>query len=219
MFTMKVLEVNPKIILASQSPRRRYLLERAGLKFAVVPSTFDETSVSISAPEEYVRRLAESKAADISLKYPGSWVIGADTVVVVDATILGKPGSLSEARDMLRRLSGRPHEVLTGYCVCCRSRDFLFTDCSRTEVLFKTLTPEEIEWYIQTNEPFDKAGAYAIQGIGTFLVKRINGSYTNVVGLPVCEVIEILIRERVIGFDGRATESLSADGSQAASRR
>jgi septum formation protein len=213
---MKVLEVNPKIILASRSPRRRYLLERAGLKFAVFPSAFDETSVSVSAPDAYVRRLAESKAADISEKYPGSWVIGADTVVVVDGTILGKPRSRSEARDMLARLSGRTHQVLTGYCVCRRASGFIFADCVQTDVLFKTLTHDEIEWYIQTGEPFDKAGAYAIQGIGTFLVKRINGSYTNVVGLPVCEVVELLIRERVIGFSESPPESLSADGSRAA---
>ena len=102
---------------------------------------------------------------------------------------------------MLLRLSGRTHHVLTGFCVCRLSDAKLFTDRVRTDVLFKALTSAEIDWYIQTGEPFDKAGAYAIQGIGTFLVKRINGSYTNVVGLPVCEVVEILIREKVIGFD------------------
>jgi septum formation protein len=90
---------------------------------------------------------------------------------------------------------------LTGYCICRLTGDRLFADVVRTDVLFKTLTEDEIEWYIRTGEPFDKAGAYAIQGIGTFLVKRINGSYTNVVGLPVCEVVEFLIREQVIGFD------------------
>ncbi len=198
---MKVPELKPKIILASQSPRRRYLLERAGLRFSVIASKFDENSIPMSPPDDYVRSLATEKALDIARNYPDSWVIGADTVVVVENRVLGKPASMAEARDMLLRLSGRTHHVLTGFCVCRLSDAKRFTDTVRTDVLFKALTRAEIDWYIQTGEPFDKAGAYAIQGIGTFLVKRINGSYTNVVGLPVCEVIEILIREKVIGFD------------------
>jgi septum formation protein len=198
---MKVPEVKNKIILASQSPRRRYLLERAGLRFAVIPSRIDEASVSAAAPDDYVRDLALAKAMDIARLHPESWVIGADTVVVAAGRILGKPASTAQARDMLRRLSGRTHQVLTGYCVCRLSAGRVFADVVTTDVLFKTLTDAEIAWYIQTGEPFDKAGAYAIQGIGTFLVKSINGSYTNVVGLPVCEVLEILIREQVIGFD------------------
>jgi septum formation protein len=198
---MKVPELKTKIILASQSPRRRYLLERAGLQFAVIPSRLDEASVTAASPDDYVRELAQAKAMDVARMHPESWVIGADTVVVADGCILGKPASTAQARDMLRRLSGRMHQVLTGFCICRLSGGRLFADVVRTDVLFKTLTDDEIEWYIQTGEPFDKAGAYAIQGIGTFLVKRINGSYTNVVGLPVCEVVEILIREQVIGFD------------------
>ncbi len=198
---MKVPELKTKIILASQSPRRRYLLERAGLRFAVIPSRLDEASVTAASPDDYVRELAQAKAMDIARMHPKSWVIGADTVVVADGRILGKPASTAQARDMLRRLSGRMHQVLTGFCICRLSGERLFTDVVRTDVLFKALTDDEIEWYIQTGEPFDKAGAYAIQGIGTFLVKRINGSYTNVVGLPVCEVVEFLIQEQVIGFD------------------
>jgi septum formation protein len=198
---MKVPELKTKIILASQSPRRRYLLERAGIRFAVVPSQFDENSVSVSAPDDYVRELALAKAMDIGRAHPDSWVIGADTVVVAEGRILGKPASTAQARDMLRRLSGRMHQVLTGYCICRLSVGRVFADTVRTDVLFKSLTEDEIEWYIQTGEPFDKAGAYAIQGIGTFLVKSIHGSYTNVVGLPVCEVVEFLIREQVIGFN------------------
>jgi septum formation protein len=198
---VKVPELKTKIILASQSPRRRYLLERAGLRFTVLPSRLDEASVTAATPDDYVRELAQAKAMDIARKHPDSWVIGADTVVVADGRILGKPASTAQARDMLRRLSGRMHQVLTGFCICRLSNDRMFTDAVRTDVLFKTLTDDEIEWYIRTGEPFDKAGAYAIQGIGTFLVKRINGSYTNVVGLPVCEVVEFLIQEQVIGFD------------------
>jgi septum formation protein len=196
-----VTEPHPKIILASQSPRRRYLLERAGLKFKVVPSAIDEASVVRSDPAEYVRALAEAKAGDIAARYPESWVIGADTVVVVAGHVLGKPASQAEAADMLRRLSGRTHQVLTGWCVCRRAAGLLHADTVSTDVVFKELSADEIRWYIQTGEPFDKAGAYAIQGIGTFLVRRISGSYTNVVGLPVCEVLEFLIREKVVGFD------------------
>ena len=191
----------PNIILASQSPRRRYLLERAGLTFSVIPSEFDENSVPLSDPSDYVRTLAKAKAEDVGAQHPDSWVIGADTIVVVDGRMLGKPASRKEAGEMLRRLSGRTHQVLTGWCVRRLSIGMSHSETACTDVLFKELSADEIRWYIQTGEPFDKAGGYAIQGIGTFLVKRINGSYTNVVGLPVCEVIEFLIREKVVGFD------------------
>jgi septum formation protein len=144
--------------------------------------------------------LAESKAEDISQKHPASWVIGADTVVLVDGIVLGKPSSKDDARDMLQKLSGRIHQVLTGYCICCQKTKRSFSGAVRTDVQFKKLSDAEIEWYIQTGEPFDKAGAYAIQGIGTFLVKSVNGSYTNVVGLPVCEVMEHLINEGAVEF-------------------
>jgi septum formation protein len=196
---MSTSQTDPLIILASKSPRRKYLLEQAGLNFTVIPSSFDESTIALSLPADYVRTLAESKAGDISAKYPDTWVIGADTIVLIDAKVLGKPASRSEARTMLRRLRGRTHRVLTGYCICRRSNNRHFSEVVQTDVRFKELTDDEIEWYIHTKEPFDKAGAYAIQGLGTFLVKRINGSYTNVVGLPVCEVITYLIKEKVIG--------------------
>jgi septum formation protein len=195
---MQKSKIGPKLILASQSRRRRNLLEQARIDFSVIPSNFDENSVKLSSPDVYVRQLAESKARDISEQYPASWVIGADTIVFIDDTILGKPGSRSEARTMLKNLSGKTHQVLTGYCVCCQSIDRYFSDAVKTEVCFKKLTEREIDWYIDSGEPFGKAGAYAIQGIGAFLVKRIDGSYTNVVGLPVCEVVEFLINEKVI---------------------
>ena len=188
----------PKLILASRSPRRRNLLAQAGIDFSVIPSSFDENSVKLSAPDVYVRQLAESKARDISAQYPASWVIGADTIVFIDDTILGKPASKSEARTMLKSLSGKTHQVLTGYCVCCQGSDRFFSDAVKTDVRFKKLTEKEIDWYINSGEPFGKAGAYAIQGIGAFLVKRIDGSYTNVVGLPICEVVELLINEKII---------------------
>jgi septum formation protein len=191
----------PRLILASKSPRRSQLLEQAGLTFSVIPSNFEESTVAMSDPNSYVTALAESKALDISQKHPASWVIGADTVVLIDGIILGKPASRGEARDMLQRLSGKTHQVVTGYCICCKKTSRFFSETVRTDVQFKKLSDAEIEWYIHTDEPFDKAGAYAIQGIGTFLVKSINGSYTNVVGLPVCEIIDFLIKENVLLLD------------------
>jgi septum formation protein len=191
----------PRLILASKSPRRSQLLEQAGLTFSVIPSNFEESTVAMSDPNSYVTALAESKALDISQKHPASWVIGADTVVLIDGIILGKPTSRGEARDMLQRLSGKTHQVVTGYCICCKKTSRFFSETVRTDVQFKKLSAAEIEWYIHTDEPFDKAGAYAIQGIGTFLVKSINGSYTNVVGLPVCEIIDFLIKENVLLLD------------------
>jgi len=153
------------------------------------------------APDAYVGCLAEKKAADVAGQYPDHWVIGADTIVYVDDTILGKPRSRSEARTMLNTLSDRTHQVITGYCVCRHRTGRLFSETVRTEVRFKKLTQSEIDWYINSDEPYDKAGAYAIQGLGSFLVKSIKGSYTNVVGLPICEVMDFLIRENIIELE------------------
>jgi septum formation protein len=193
---------DPLLVLASKSPRRKYLLRQAGLEFLVAPSNLDESLIEMKDPDKYVLKLAEEKAKEVSLLYPGSWVIGADTIVVIDGAILGKPKSTAEARKMLRKLSGKTHQVYTGFAVRNENRRRFVSNVVKTDVRFKNLSPEEIEWYIHTPEPFDKAGAYAIQGIGTFLVRSISGSYTNVVGLPVCEIIEILIGEKVVGFRG-----------------
>ena len=198
---MKTAVKNSRLILASKSPRRRHLLEQAGLVFSVIPSSLDENSIPLSSPKTYVRRLAEAKAKDVSLRYTDSWVIGADTMVFINDTLLGKPRSRSEARHMLQSLSGTSHRVLTGYCICCETAGRLFSETIQTEVFIKELSDKQIDWYIDSGEPFDKAGAYAIQGIGTFLVKHIHGSYTNVVGLPVCEVIEFLIEAGVVQLE------------------
>jgi septum formation protein len=173
-------------------------LNQAGLSFRVIPSEFDEASVPLVDPETYVKTLSRAKAEGIAADHPDNWVIGADTIVLIDGEILGKPSNRNDARRMLQRLSGQTHQVYTGYTICCREKESSISDVVCTEVVFKELTPREIEWYIHTREPFDKAGAYAIQGLGTFLVKSIHGSYTNVVGLPVCEVISFLIKEDVI---------------------
>ncbi|MBW1742784.1 MAG: septum formation inhibitor Maf [Deltaproteobacteria bacterium] len=187
-----------RLILASSSPRRRYLLEQAGLTFTVIPSTVDESSVPADTPEDHVRLLAEAKAKEISESYPESWVIGADTLVLIDGNILGKPDSATRAREMLETLSGKTHSVLTSFFVCCQSNGRAFFETVESKVLFKTLSDAEIDWYIRTGEPFDKAGGYAVQGLGSFFVKRIEGSYTNVVGLPICEVMEYLLSEGVV---------------------
>lgn len=187
--------ITPPLILASKSPRRKELLEQAGLEFTVVPSDVDEDEITVTEPDHYVRYLAEAKAREISNKHPDNWVLGSDTIVVIDSLILGKPASREEAFAMLKRLSGRPHYVFTGYCLSCQTKQRVISETVKTLVQFKELSDDEIDWYVRTPEPFDKAGAYAIQGLGTFLVKRIEGSYTNVVGLPVCEIIETLIAE------------------------
>ena len=201
-------ENSPPLILASQSPRRRYLLEQAGLAVAVIPSMFDESTVRLTGPVDYVKHLAEAKADEIARQHPDSWVIGADTIVTIGAAILGKPGDPREARKMLEHLSGQTHCVYTGYAIICKNRRTLICEAVRTDVEFKHLSDNEIAWYIQTGEPFDKAGAYAIQGMGTFLVRRINGSYTNVVGLPVCEVIENLLMLGVVSMSPDHSEGL-----------
>ncbi len=194
---------NARLILASQSPRRKYLLEQAGLRFTVIPSPFDEARIAPDEPAAYVRRLADAKAKAVAIHYPETWIIGADTIVAADNRLLGKPGSPEEARRMLERLSGKTHQVYTGFCIRRHGTDAVFGGAVCTDVTFKTLSDKEIAWYIRTGEPFDKAGAYAIQGMGTFLVRRISGSYSNVVGLPVCEVVEILIREGIMDLDTR----------------
>jgi septum formation protein len=185
---------NHGLILASKSPRRRDLLNQAGLTFAVIPSTVDESSVRATSPEEHVRLLAEAKASEVARRYPEDWVIGADTVVLIGGTTLGKPRSQTQARKMLEALSGKIHKVLTGYCICCKNAGHCFSETVETKVQFKALTNREIDWYVGTEEPFDKAGGYAAQGLGAFMIKRVEGSYTSVVGLPVCEVIDCLVK-------------------------
>ena len=190
----------PQIILASKSPRRADLLTQAGLSFSIVPSRFDEKSVTISLFEIHAKTLAEAKANNVAADYPDSWIIGADTIVISEGAMLGKPASAKEASSMLECLSGKKHFVLTGYCICCKAKKKYFSETIKTEVLFRNLTREEIEAYIQTKEPFDKAGGYAIQGLGVRFVKKIKGSFTNVVGLPVREVISALLKEGALSY-------------------
>ncbi len=181
-----------KLILASQSPRRKTLLETAGINLTVKASDIDETPDDRLSNEDLVKDLAKKKAKDVARLYPQAWVLGADTIVVIDNHILGKPESSEDAVSKLERLNNRTHEVYTGFCLYHHQKDTLVAKAVCTQVVFKNLTGLEINWYVNTGEPLDKAGAYGIQGIGSFLVKKIFGSYTNVVGLPVCEVVQEL---------------------------
>ena len=184
-----------RLILASKSPRRYELLKQMGLHFDVVQSSVEEEKVvRDESPQEHVIRLSEEKAREVGRTHPDSWVLGADTVVYINGAILGKPKTREEALGMLRRLSGQEHSVLTGFSVLNVSKGKGERGAVETAVKVKPLSPVEMEWYVQTGEPFDKAGAYAIQGIGSFMIKSIRGSYTNVIGLPVCEVVEMLYR-------------------------
>jgi septum formation protein len=183
-----------RLILASKSPRRYELLKQVGLDFEVIPSRAMEDIVQKESPKEHVIRLAEAKARDIASGYPDRWVIAADTIVYINGSILGKPKSREEAMEMLHRLSGPEHWVLTGFSVFHLGEGKSDKETVQTAVKMKTLSPTEMEWYVQTGEPFDKAGGYAIQGIGSFMIESIRGSYTNVVGLPLCELIQMLNR-------------------------
>jgi len=183
-----------RLILASKSPRRCELLRRLGLDLEVVPSRIEEDFHEKESPEDRVLRLAQAKALEVGSQYPDCWIIAADTVVYVDHSMLGKPKDRKEAMDMLCRLSGKEHWVLTGFSVYHLEKGKRDREAVQTAVKVKRLTPVEMEWYVQTGEPFDKAGGYAIQGIGSFMIESIRGSYTNVVGLPLYELIEMLSR-------------------------
>ncbi len=179
-----------KLILASGSPRRAELLRQAGMEFDIVVPQIDESPLPGEAPAEFVCRTAREKAE--SLPAGNAIILAADTAVVDGDRILGKPIDTQDAAAMLRSLSGRTHEVMTGVCLRFPNQ----TNCFHVEtrVIFRNLSEKEIADYAATEEPLDKAGAYAIQGGAAKMVRRVEGSYSNVVGLPLCEVIEALER-------------------------
>ncbi len=189
-----------RIILASQSPRRKELLEQTDITFDIIPSSIDETIIKKDDPEEFVRTLSHLKAMDIARKNIDAWVLGADTIVYSGKSILEKPNSKAHAATMLKTLSNRSHSVYTSFTLCCISKNKTIVDIVKTDVFFKKISDQEIKWYVDTGEYLDKAGGYAIQGKGGFLVEKIHGSYSNVVGLPICEVIECLISQNIIEF-------------------
>lgn len=180
-----------RIILASQSPRRRELLERMGISpFDVIPAKGEERADPNLTPEQLVEELSRQKAAEITVGNPDALIIAADTVVAVDGTVLGKPHDRDDAVRMLQALSGREHTVYSGLTVCWQGRSV--TQHEATAVRFRPLTQDDIDHYVSTGEPMDKAGSYGIQGYGCTLVEGISGDYYNVVGLPVCRLGRIL---------------------------
>jgi septum formation protein len=187
-----VREPGAKIILASRSPRRAELLTAAGIRFEVLAADIDETPLVNEAPDAYVERLAIAKARAVLALRPAAHILGADTTVTIDGEILGKPVDESDAARMLRLLSGRAHLVHTGVALVSARGTQSAVDTTR--VWFDTMTDEDISWYIATGEPVDRAGAYAIQGFASRFIPRIEGSYSNVVGLPVAVVSSILKR-------------------------
>lgn len=186
-----------KIVLASQSPRRKELLGRMGLEFVTQASKIDESAFDGLEARELVATLSREKAQWIARQLDGeTLVIGADTVVVRDGAALGKPKDTEDAVAMLLSLSGRDHQVCTGVTVCRGDR--VLTQVEETQVTFRDLTEREVRQYVSTGEPMDKAGAYGIQGLGGLLVEGIRGDYSNVVGLPVCRLGQML---KVFGVD------------------
>jgi len=188
-------------VLASASPRRADLLRAAGFTFDVFPVDVDERFGHGEKPEHAVARLAEAKANAAAASYPDAVVLGADTTVVIRGEALAKPATADDATRMLRLLSGRTHDVLTGVCVCSGSRRL--THVEPTRVRMARMSEAEIAWYVSTGEPFDKAGAYAVQGLASRFVEGIEGSYSNVVGLPISSVYELL---KELGCDTLGSE-------------
>lgn len=186
-----------RFIVASASPRRKEILKNAGYNFEVIVSKADESLVSDITPEQAVSQLAKRKALSVAENNKGAVVLGCDTVVALDGEILGKPESREQAVQMLKQLSGRTHIVYTGVCITDSQKEETFV--SATEVEFYLLSDETICSYAATGEPDDKAGAYGIQGYGSVLVKRINGDYLTVVGLPLSETARALKRFGVSG--------------------
>ena len=191
-----------RFILASASPRRIELLGLLGLRFEIMPSNVDEKFMKGEAPRDHVLRLSEEKTKMASALHPEAWVMGADTIVIINGEVLGKPRTPDEAKEMLSKLSGQIHTVFTGFTVARKSADILIRDAVESSVRFREIPEDEMAWYIRSQEPYDKAGGYAVQGMGAFFIKEIYGSYTNVMGLPLCEVVDVLKRIGAIDFTG-----------------
>ena len=189
-----MVEMVQPLVLASQSPRRKELLEVLGIPFSIVVPETDERPRTGESPEDYVVRVAREKAMNVSLRVANSVVLSADTVVTIDGHILGKPRDRSDAIRMLTQLSGREHQVFTAVCVLDQRDDQIREALEKTAVSFRRLTGREIEDYVGRENVMDKAGAYAIQGFASVFIPRISGSYSNVMGLPLAMVYELLVR-------------------------
>jgi septum formation protein len=188
----------PPLVLASTSPRRRWLLEKLGREFAIVAPNVDEVARTGERPADFAQRMADEKAGEVAGRRAGAWILAADTVVALEDAALGKPGDAAEAAAMLTALAGRAHTVFTGVTLVRPDGTPAERGVIATPVEFRMLTANEIAAYVATGEPFDRAGAYAIQGEGAHLVARVDGSYTNVIGLPLPEVAAWLRRWRVL---------------------
>ncbi len=186
------------LILASNSSRRKELLRQIGLDFSIDPADVDETALPNEPPEVYAMRVALDKARVVAARAGAGFVIAADTIVVLDSEILGKPADPRDAERILTRLSGKEHRVITGLAVGDAATGKSLTRASTTRVWFRSLALQEISSYVATGEPLDKAGAYGIQGLGAFLIERIDGCFCNVVGLPLPLLNELL---RAFGVD------------------
>jgi len=180
------------LILASSSPRRRAYFQDLGLDYRVHAADIDERLLPEEEPQVFVRRLAEEKARPIMDLYPESWIVAADTVVIFADSVLGKPRDQEDAVSMLMQLSGKEHLVLTGICLACQQEGVVAVQSVCTRVIFSPFPENVARAYVATGEPMDKAGSYGIQGQGAFLVKEIMGSYSNVVGLPLSELLVML---------------------------
>ena len=190
--------VLPPLVLASTSPRRRWLLEKLGRPFDVIAPDVDEVAHADEAPDVFAQRMADEKAGEVAARRADAWILAADTVVALDARALGKPSDPDDAVAMLTALAGRAHTVFTGVALLRPGGAFVERVVCATPVHFRRLTRAEIDAYLATGEPFDRAGAYAIQGEGAHLVDRVEGSYTNVIGLPLPEVAGWLRRWNVL---------------------
>ena len=179
------------IVLASSSPRRAEILTTLGIPFIVDVSSVDETPREGETAQDTAARLAEEKALEVSLRHREHWALGADTLVILDGAALGKPRDDEDARRMLRLLSGREHRVVTGVALAREGRSPQKI-IEKSHVRMAPLTPDEIRWYVATGEPMDKAGAYAVQGLGSRFIEGIRGSYTNVMGLPARGVYRLM---------------------------
>ena len=183
-----------KFILASSSPRRRELLASIGLDFEVVPSHVPEVHQEGEAPEEFVARLSRDKATAVAREHPSQWIIAADTTVLLGEELLEKPVDTTDAERMLATIAGKTHVVYTGITLEHGERGYSETRVAESEVRMLPLSSSDIAWYVRTGEPLDKAGAYAVQGIGAMFIDSIHGSYTNVVGLPLATLFQMLRR-------------------------
>ncbi len=185
-------------VLASASPRRRDFFQRLGLDCPAVAADIVEEHRAGESPDDFARRMAEEKALAVARQRPDSWVLGADTIVVLGEEVLGKPRDAAEALTMLQRLNGRVHRVVSGFSLRHHNRQMCETRHATSEVFFHHFPDEVLAAYVRNGEPLDKAGTYGIQGIGAFLVREIHGSCANVIGLPLAEVIQLLLEHHII---------------------